>query len=619
MSVFYTSKENAYDSSVSNDNEKFNLHKIPYKDKNYNNLAYNDSKLLSSHGKQAYLKARPSTALKYNLTEEDENSIRYLMFYDENRDRVTKAYLKCNRNIIEAERYLKEIRQRAIYEAKLVNENLTSEQDSSLLISDSSSTEKGICIQAELDSKIQSRLQNLQAEKKMIKKKQKDAIVKLKASKKKVRVFEERVIHEKKQVYEQKMIRSTSKNLRESLEKQFTNGNKSTDGRYNYKIPEKNKTESFNPTFETESTPLKDSYSNFSKNYADASKLSEKIQKVKLRRFNLSANPKLTNNYSSLSESNSMQKPIRPRERQRYLQSNTMLRDKEQISTQFNDSDPTSYDNSNETCTIQTDDISVTTPSNLKKVEILLEQKFKQLEEEKFELQVSKMKLEEKKVKIFSKRSENGKERVSPDKSMSRSNFLQNDDIALRANLIYIDNNEELQNTYINDQQISDEWNLTNKHLNQNENQQKIKIRNGQNLNKYGAHKQLGTQSPNLKHSQFIYKKSDISEARTDLSAKGSAYNQSSSSKRDSRSYGSKRDNQSYGSKRDNQSYGSKRDNQSYGSKRENLSGKKSRNLIESDISNVKEYERSLNDQKSGSIDTEKSSLPVNYFFNEIE
>lgn len=266
------------------------------------------------------------------------------------------------------------------------------------------------------------------------------------------------------------MIRSTSKNLRESLEKQFTDGNKSNNGRYNFKIPEKNKTvtpsESFNPTFETESTPLKDSYSNYSKNYADASKLSEKIQKVKLRRFNLSANPKLTNNYSSLSESNSMQKSIKPRERQRYLQSNSMLRDKQQINTQFNDSDPTSYDNSNETCTIQTDDISVTTPSNLKKVELLLDQKFKQLEEEKFELQVSKMKLEEKKVKIFSKRSENTKGRESPDKSMSRSNFLQNDDIALRTNLIYIDNNEEVQNTYINDQQISDEWNLTNKHLN---------------------------------------------------------------------------------------------------------------------------------------------------------
>ena len=155
MSVFYTSKENAYDSSSSNDNEKFNLHTIPYKDKNYNKLAYNDSKVVSSHVKQNYLKVRPSTASKYNLTEEDENSIRYLMFYDENRDRVTKAYLKCNRNIIEAERYLKEIRQRAIiYEAKLVNENLTSEQDSSLLISDSSSTEKGICIQESLDSKM---------------------------------------------------------------------------------------------------------------------------------------------------------------------------------------------------------------------------------------------------------------------------------------------------------------------------------------------------------------------------------------------------------------------------------------------------------------------------------
>ena len=265
----------------------------------------------------------------------------------------------------------------------------------------------------------------------------------------------------------------------------------------------------------------------------------------------------------------------------------------------------------------------------MKKVELLLDQKFKQLEEEKFELQVSKMKLEEKKVKIFSNRLENTKGRTSTDRSMSRSNFLQNDDIALRTNLIYIDNNEEVQNAYINDQQISDEWNLTNKHLNY-ENQQKLKIRNGQNLNIFGAHKQLGAHSPNLKHSQFIYKKSDnlnkksdISEARTDLSAKGSAYNQSSSSKRESRSYGSKRENQSYGSKRENQSYSSKmenqsysskRENQSYGSKRENLSGRKSRKATESDISNVKDYEKSLNDQKSGSIDTDQSNLPVNYF-----
>lgn len=595
MSVFYTSKEHIYDSSSENLNEKINLHNFSYKDQALNNMNYNDNSGHQSQKKQVLVKVRPSPALQHKFTEEDENSVRYLMFFEENREKVMQAYLKYNKNIIEAEKYLKAMKQNCKTQKTLINESFVSSKDPVYVTSESSSTEQGFCKQANMDTNIMSHLKNLQDEKKMVRKQQKNVMVKQKKSQKRFKVFEERVSRKEREILELKMIRSTPKKLRDSYNKQFIDDdNIEKNHRFNFKIPKTNNTESFSKTFETSSTPIKDNFSTYSKDSREETSLTEKIKRAKFKRFNLSSNYKEMINYSAITESNTLNNPLRLKERLRYLKSNSIIRDHRQLSSDLQDTDNISFEH-DRVNTLQTDEISIATTldidkpymsvlnqSDIQKAEQKQNEEFQKLEKEKLELRLNKMKLEERKLKIYSKRSHYKKSDRDDRNNMNinESGNLQNNDINLRSDLIYIDSNDNQHNNYISDIEITEEWKLAN-NLNLKENQQKIKIRNKPNLSILNAKKKQNNHSPNLKDSQFKFMKSDL-EAKTDNSVKSKA-------------------------------------SQNGSHKKDNLSGSKSRHSRTSDNSCEKEYERSLNNQKDSSQNTMKSIAQVIFLINHIE